>query len=58
MDRKPEPLPKDGKWYWVKYEGLGKTYEAPAMYRADAKAFYSVEFSGVPEHSVLVLKEA
>lgn len=48
----------DGQWYWVQYEGLGKTYEAPAIYRADAKAFYSVEFSGIPAHQVLVLKEA
>lgn len=48
----------DGKWYWVRYEGIGKTYEAPAIYRAGAKAFYSVEFSGIPTHQVLVLKEA
>ena len=50
--------PTDGNWYWVKYEGLGKTYTAPAMYRADAKAFYSVEFSGVPEKEVVVLRKA
>lgn len=48
----------DGVWYWVKYDGLGKTYTAPAMYRADAKAFYSVEFSGVPEKEVVVLRKA
>lgn len=48
----------DGKWYWVQYEGLGKTYEAPAIYREDAKAFYSVEFSGITAREVLVLKEA
>ena len=48
----------DGKWYWVQYEGLGQTYEAPAMYRAEAKAFYSVEFSGIPSNQALVLKEA
>lgn len=55
---KPDIFAQDGRWYWVRYEGLGKTYEAPAIYRADAKAFYSVEFSGIPEHRVLVLKEA
>lgn len=48
----------DGNWYWVKYEGLGKTYTAPAMYRADAKAFYSVEFSGIPKKEVVVLRKA
>ena len=48
----------DSRWYWVRYEGLDKTYEAPAMYRSDAKAFYSVEFSGIPTRQVLVLKEA
>lgn len=48
---------EDGKWYWVQYEALDKTYEAPAIYRADAKAFYSAEFSGIPAHQVLVLKE-
>ena len=48
----------DSKWYWVQYEGLGHTYEAPAMYRAEAKAFYSVEFSGIPANQALVLKEA
>ena len=47
-----------GKWYWVRYEGLGRTYEAPAMYRDDAKAFYSVEFSGIPTRQVVVLREA
>ena len=50
--------PTDGNWYWVKYEGLGKTYTAPAMYRADAKAFYSVEFSGIPEKEVVMLRKA
>ena len=48
----------DGKWYWVQYEGLGKTYEAPAMYMAAPNAFYSFEFSGIPAREVLVLKEA
>ena len=49
---------QDRTWYWVWYEGLDATYEAPAMYRADAKAFYSVEFSGVPASEVLVLNYA
>lgn len=48
----------DDKWYWVQYQGLGKTYEAPAIYRSEANAFYSVEFSGIPAREVLVLKEA
>lgn len=47
----------DGQWYWVRYEGLGQTYEAPALYRGDSEAFYSVEFSGIPARQVLVLKE-
>ena len=52
-----EPVATDGKWYWVRYEGLGKTYEAPALYRESAKAFYSVEFSGIPAQQVKVLCE-
>ena len=52
-----EPVATDGKWYWVRYEGLGKTYEAPALYRESAKAFYSVEFSGIPAQQVEVLCE-
>lgn len=48
----------NGKWYWVRYEGMGKTYEAPAMYRSEANAFYSVEFSGIPARQVLVLRAA
>ena len=50
-------LHDDGKWYWVRYEGLGRTYEAPALYRESAKAFYSVEFSGIPARQVEVLCE-
>lgn len=46
---------EDGRWYWVRYEGLGQTYEAPALYRDDAQAFYSYEFSGVPAREVIVL---
>lgn len=49
---------EDGRWYWVRYEGLGQTYEAPALFRADAKAFYSYEFSGVPARKVHVIGEA
>jgi hypothetical protein len=47
----------DGKWYWVRYDGLGKTYEAPALYRESAKAFYSVEFSGIPTRQVEMICE-
>jgi len=50
----PEVL-QDGRWYWVRYEGFGKTYEAPAMYKANAKAFYSHQFSGIQVHEVQVL---
>jgi hypothetical protein len=55
--KRVEPVATDGKWYWVRYEGLGKTYEAPALYRESAKAFYSVEFSGIPAQQVEVLCE-
>ena len=61
---KPSPHPQqeptaitDGKWYWVRYEGLGKTYEAPALYQEKAKAFYSIEFSGIPARQVEVISE-
>lgn len=54
--REPSAELEDGKWYLVRYEGLGKTYEAPALYRASAEAFYSVEFSGIPTREVEVLK--
>lgn len=45
----------DGGWYWVRYEGLHQSYETPAMYRADSKCFYSVQFSGIPAREVEVL---
>ena len=35
-------------WYWVEYEGIGRTYQAPAMYIKDCDCFYSYEFSGIP----------
>ena len=56
-ETKPNDAPsfQDGKWYLVRYEGLGKTYEAPALYRDAPKAFYSVEFSGIPTFQVEVL---
>ena len=49
---------QDGVWYWVRYEGLGQTYEAPAVYKADADAFYSHEFSGIPARQIDVIKKA
>jgi len=52
----PSVALEDGKWYMVRYEGLGEAYEAPALYRDSAKAFYSVEFSGIPTREVEVLK--
>lgn len=47
----------DGAWYLVKYEGIGKTYRAPAIYRKESDSFDSVEFSGVPFSEVDVLSE-
>lgn len=55
-DEALKPL-TDGKWYWVRYEGLDKTYEAPALYKESAKAFYSVEFSGIPVYQIEVIFE-
>jgi len=48
--------PTNGAWCWVRYESLNGPIEAPAQYRADAEAFYSVEFSGVPAREVIVLR--
>jgi hypothetical protein len=47
----------DEKWYWVHCEGLGKTYEAPTLYREAADAFYSFEFAGIPTRQVEVICE-
>lgn len=46
----------NGAWYWVRYESLNGPIEAPAQYRADAEAFYSAEFSGIPTREVTVLR--
>ena len=48
----------NGAWYWVRYESLNGPVEAPAMYRADAEAFYSHEFSGIPTRRVTVVGPA
>jgi hypothetical protein len=42
----------DEQWYWVSYEGLGRTYHAPAMYKANVDCFYSYEFGGIPSRNV------
>lgn len=47
----------DQAWYWVRYEGLSGVLEAPAMYKADAEAFYSVAFSGIPTREIEVIRE-
>jgi len=49
---------KDGAWYLVRYELLtGSDATAPAMYKHDARAFYSYLFSGIPVHQATVLRE-
>jgi len=40
------------KWYWVRYVGINKAYEAPALYREGSKAFYSLQFSGIPVREI------
>ena len=48
----------DRHWYWVEYEGLNETYNAPAMYLDNVDCFYSYEFSGIPRRQLKVLREA
>lgn len=48
----------DGKWYWVRYEGLHTVYEAPAMYKELVNCFYSYQFAGIPKRQLTVLREA
>lgn len=45
---------KDEQWYWVSYEAWGRTYQAPAMYKASVDCFYSFEFSGIPAREATV----
>lgn len=48
----------DGCWYWTQRETLGGSMATePALYRSEAKAFYSATFAGVPAHEVRVLGE-
>lgn len=54
----PEIQPVDGVWYWVEYEGLSRTYKAPAMYKVEVDCFYSYEFSGIPRRHLIVVREA
>lgn len=48
----------DRGWYWVEKEtwGDGKTVIAPAMYKAECEAWYSVEFSGLSTRYLKVLE--
>lgn len=54
----PSILPVDQLWYWVRYEGLGRTYTAPARYLAEVDCFYSSEFSGIPRRHLEILRAA
>jgi hypothetical protein len=56
--KKGEIKLKDGEWYWVRYDALGKNNEAPALYKADVDCFYSYEFSGIPARHLTVLRSA
>lgn len=48
---------EDGKWYLVSYHTLGTVYRAPAMFKKDAAAFYSYEFSGIPARHLEIVRE-
>ena len=48
---------QDRGWYWIEREGWAyETIIAPAMYKAECDAWYSVEFSGSPTREVKVLE--
>ncbi|TDF24605.1 hypothetical protein EZI45_20950 [Delftia tsuruhatensis] len=48
----------DRGWYWVEKEGWGdgKNTIAPAMYKAECDAWYSIEFSGISTRFLTVLE--
>lgn len=48
---------QDGKWYLVRYESVGTTYRAPAMFKVNVGCFYSYEFSGIPARHLEVIRE-
>lgn len=52
-----QPL-EDGSWYWVRYEGIATTFEAPALFIANVSCFYSYQFAGIPLRQVEVLRRA
>ncbi|MDR0226712.1 MAG: hypothetical protein LBI66_09840 [Burkholderiaceae bacterium] len=62
MTTAPTPQPAaeylDRGWYWVEKEtwGDGKTIIAPAMYKAECDAWYSIEFSGISTRFLKVLE--
>lgn len=52
----PDLTLHDGSWYWVRYQGLHRVFEAAAMYKAAPNAFYSHEFSGIRVSEIEVLR--
>lgn len=48
---------EDGKWYLVRYEVLGTTYRAPALFKGNVGCFYSYEFTGIPARQLEVVRE-
>lgn len=51
----PVPFRLDG-WYWVRKSGWGDQYGpwTPAEWRQASRAWYSTQFSGIPEAEVIV----
>lgn len=47
----------DGTWYLVHYERHGSVYRVPALYRKNASAFYSHEFTGIPARWLKVVRQ-
>ena len=51
-----QPMERAEGWYWVRCEVFGGAYGpwTPAMWKSTARAWYSWEFSGVPDSEVIV----
>lgn len=47
---------RDPGWYWVRKEDLDGKYGdwTPALWKADRRAWYTWEFSGVPDSQMIV----